>query len=173
MTRLNSRKPNYWGIMDKYYDYNATGSAAEPVAEAPAGLKKGSKGAAVKEMQELLLKWKPDCLTKYGADGDFGTETETALRAFQAAAGVPATGVYDETTEGLLKGWGTVKHVIVTGGAVNTRLAPNTDGKIYKVVKKGARLPYVKTDDATGWHCVTVDGATVWISPKYTRVEAA
>jgi hypothetical protein len=42
-------------------------------------LKKGSRGAKVKELQMKLLKKDPAILPKYGADSDFGSETETAL----------------------------------------------------------------------------------------------
>jgi hypothetical protein len=41
-------------------------------------LKKGSKGALV---QRLQLAIGTDKLPKFGADGDFGTETQTALKA--------------------------------------------------------------------------------------------
>ena len=44
-------------------------------------LKKGSKGNAVKSLQQLLLKIDSKILPKYGADGDFGSETEAALKA--------------------------------------------------------------------------------------------
>ena len=47
-------------------------------------LKKGSEGAAVHSLQVLLLE-KDYKLPKYGADGDFGEETETALKAYQKA----------------------------------------------------------------------------------------
>ena len=68
---------------EAYYD-QYVGIAVETPAET---IKKGSKGAAVKDMQKLLLRWKPDCLPKYGVDGDWGTETDDALRAFQASCG--------------------------------------------------------------------------------------
>ncbi len=42
-------------------------------------IKKGSKGNKVKELQRLLLQIDPNSLPKYGADGDFGSETEAAL----------------------------------------------------------------------------------------------
>jgi hypothetical protein len=45
-------------------------------------LKKGSEGAAVKAMQQLLLA-KGYKLPKYGDDSDFGAETEDALKAYQ------------------------------------------------------------------------------------------
>lgn len=54
-------------------------------------LKKGTTGDSVKAMQILLSGWGYDC-GKYGADGDFGSATETALKAFQAAMGLEADG---------------------------------------------------------------------------------
>src|SRR5258705_4552732 len=51
-------------------------------------LKKGSKGNNVRLLQEALItKYGKDILPKYGADGDFGTETANALKK----AGLPAT----------------------------------------------------------------------------------
>jgi hypothetical protein len=56
-------------------------------------LKKGSKNELVKSLQlALIAKYGPGILPKYGADGDFGSETVAAL----AKAGLPAT--IDETT---------------------------------------------------------------------------
>jgi len=43
-------------------------------------LKKGSKGANVKSLQELILKIDSTLLPKFGADGDFGSETEAAVQ---------------------------------------------------------------------------------------------
>jgi len=43
-------------------------------------IKKGSKGAKVKELQNLLLKKDPKALPRFGADGDFGNETESWLQ---------------------------------------------------------------------------------------------
>jgi hypothetical protein len=42
-------------------------------------LKKGSKGAKVIQVQSLLLKIDKKLLPKFGADGDFGSETEGAI----------------------------------------------------------------------------------------------
>jgi len=51
-------------------------------------LKKGSKGEVVKKLQEALLaKYGSKTLPKYGADGDFGTETVNALTKL----GLPTT----------------------------------------------------------------------------------
>ena len=50
-----------------------------PVSTNSFPLKKGSKGNAVKSLQSLLLKIDSKSLPKYGADGDFGSETEAAV----------------------------------------------------------------------------------------------
>ena len=54
-------------------------------------LRNGSLSAAVKNMQLLLLA-KGYKLPEYGADGDFGDETDKALRAFQKANGLEIDG---------------------------------------------------------------------------------
>jgi hypothetical protein len=57
-------------------DTSSGGGTTAPASEFP--LKKGSKGALV---QRLQLAIGVDKLPKFGADGDFGTETQTALKA--------------------------------------------------------------------------------------------
>ena len=50
-TRLNSRKPGFWGLMDKYFDY---GAAAVSPAEYRLGerlLKRGMSGEDVRDLQ--------------------------------------------------------------------------------------------------------------------------
>lgn len=42
-------------------------------------LKKGSKGTRVAQVQSLLLKIDKNLLPKFGADSDFGSETEAAV----------------------------------------------------------------------------------------------
>lgn len=61
-------------------------------------LSKGSKGSAVKEMQKMLIKLGYSCGSS-GVDGDFGTNTETALARFQKANGLSADGVYGPKTK--------------------------------------------------------------------------
>lgn len=54
-------------------------------------LKKGAKGNTVKALQTLLIGYGFSC-GSYGADGDFGSSTDKALRAFQKANGLDADG---------------------------------------------------------------------------------
>lgn len=42
-------------------------------------IKRGSKGSGVRALQELILRIDPKLLPKFGADGDFGSETEAAV----------------------------------------------------------------------------------------------
>ena len=54
-------------------------------------LKKGAKGEQVKAMQILLIGRGYSC-GKYGADGDFGSATDNAVREFQKANGLSVDG---------------------------------------------------------------------------------
>lgn len=57
-------------------------------------LKKGTRGEDVRAMQEMLTKLGYDVGAKDGkADGIFGPKTEEAVKAFQAANGLPADGI--------------------------------------------------------------------------------
>lgn len=61
-------------------------------------LSKGDKGLNVKFLQSLLLKWDAGCLPKFGADSDFGGETEEAVKAFQSDLNLEPTGSIDFMT---------------------------------------------------------------------------
>lgn len=68
---------------------NTSYSASQPAIDKSSfPLKKGSKGDNVRLLQEALIaKYGKSILPKYGADGDFGTETANALKK----TGLPAT----------------------------------------------------------------------------------
>lgn len=61
-------------------------------------IRKGSKGDYVILAQKALLAWKSTCLPRYGADGDFGGETDAAVRAFQKAKGLTVDGIVGKNT---------------------------------------------------------------------------
>jgi len=65
-------------------------------------LKKGCKGDKVVEIQKALLTLGYD-LPKYGADGDFGSETLAAVKAFQQDNGLTVNGVVDTETLTMLQ----------------------------------------------------------------------
>ena len=54
------------------------------------------------DWQAALLQWDPDCLPKYGVDGDWGDESKFALSKFQRWAGIKPTAFQDVFTELML-----------------------------------------------------------------------
>ena len=82
--------------LDKIYSTSAI-SASDKVenADTSATLKKGSKGEEVKKLQRRLKE-----LGYYSAtvDGDYGSGTVTAVKAFQKKNGLTQNGTADETT---------------------------------------------------------------------------
>jgi len=60
-------------------------------------IRKGDKGPVVKYAQQLLMK-AGFSLPKYGADGDYGSETVSAVKAFQKANGLKADGIIGKKT---------------------------------------------------------------------------
>lgn len=165
-----------WGRLPaSMITYGATPAEPEPVEPEPqiVGLRRGDHGSAVTQMQRALLVWNPTCLPKYGADGDFGAETEGAVKAYQAAAGLPVTGVYDESTRTALMSIGRMQRVIATGD-VNVRSAPGITSKILGVLKKGNTAHYQgekSAVDERDWYLIDFENQNGWVSSKYSRVE--
>lgn len=98
-------------------DINAV--AADPYRFVPheedddVALRRGAGGPAVKAFQNALVReaqhaGRPHPLPDFGPDGDFGGETEKAVRAYQSAAKVPESGAIDGVTAALLARYITV-----------------------------------------------------------------
>ena len=174
---------NGGGVMKKSYnltssyvdgygsvDYSAVDGTASGTLPDAKGLGYSDVGDAVAAMQKLLLRWDAKCLPEYGADGDFGSETLSALRAFQKAAGLAETGVYDVHTEAALRAMAG-QHIEITGGSVNVRTAPSTvTGKVIGVAHRGDRLIYQGQVSDEGWFLVIFRDVNGWVSPKYSKV---
>ncbi len=81
----------------------AAATPKPPATPAPAatGLKQGSTGDAVKEVQMRL---KALGLYNGAIGGNFGPSTEAAVKAFQKMKGLPQSGVVDQTTLDKLRG---------------------------------------------------------------------
>lgn len=117
LNALNERNFKYWGL-DPYISYTAEEkdialkAAGKSATSSSSGtsLRKGDRGAAVKDMQDLLLKagYK---LPVYGADGSFGAETLKALKSFQANNGLDVDGVYGPKTRAKLTSSSAVSNV--------------------------------------------------------------
>ena len=74
----------------------ATAVALGLVTATTSGLNRGSRGDAVAELQQALVD--AGFTPNGGVDGIFGAGTESALRAFQTAAGLTVTGEVDTLT---------------------------------------------------------------------------
>lgn len=84
-------------------------------------IRKGDKGPVVKYAQQLLLD-RGYKLPKYGADGDYGSETVAAVKAFQKDWGLTQDGIIGPKTWAMLK---------------SSPEAPAEDRKLYKVTVRG------------------------------------
>jgi peptidoglycan hydrolase-like protein with peptidoglycan-binding domain len=73
----------------------------EAVFDNERALRRGSSGAAVRLVQEALIALSYP-LPQFGADGDFGSETEATVRAFQRDTGLNPDGVVGFRTIGYL-----------------------------------------------------------------------
>ena len=179
MTKLNDRRPNYWGWMTKYFDYDQSGVSV-PV-DAPAVstriLRNGDEGEDVKAMQTNLIRLGYDC-GRWGADGDFGDATEMALKKFQAAHGLEADGEYgplskaamDKAIADMEQTHSEPRKVKIAGGNCYVRSAPNTDGKILGVAHDGDSLDYGGQTADNGWNLVDYKGVNGWVSGKYSKL---
>lgn len=185
MTRLNERKPNFWGWMTKYFNYSGSNDAPVPsVDDAILGsriLKNGMEGADVKALQTNLTRLGFEC-GSWGADGDFGDATEQAVRAFQAAYGLTVDGEFGPKSlaamEKAMADHDTTKEdpkfVQIEGGDCYVRSAPSLQGNPLGIAKRGQKLPYQgesKQDErGVTWHLVIFDNKNGWVSEKYGRL---
>jgi hypothetical protein len=79
------------------------GGAPPPInPEEEQMLKRGDKGNAVGRIQTALMAWNPAALPRFGADKDFGGETETWVGNYQASADLEPTGIVDGLTGAFL-----------------------------------------------------------------------
>ena len=89
-------------VIAEHYGQTKTAQKATTEPTLPV-LKKGSKGASVKALQILLIGNGISC-GSYGADGDFGSATDEAVRAYQKANGLAVDGIVGVNTWSKLLG---------------------------------------------------------------------
>ncbi|MGI8793654.1 MAG: peptidoglycan-binding protein [Acidimicrobiales bacterium] len=121
-------------------------SGSSPSTAAPAStpstgsLSYGSRGSAVQKLQQQLMA--AGITVRGGADGIYGVQTQDAVRRYQQAKGLSATGTADAATQAALAG----------RGASSAPAAPATTGYVGLAV--GSRGPRVtelqKALQATG-----------------------
>ena len=176
-TKLSSRKPNFWGLMTKYFDYDNDSYVYEEPKLGERLLKNGMEGEDVKALQEALIKLGYSC-GSYGADGDFGDATELAVVAFQRDNGLDADGEYGELSHAAMvkalaeldKPVEQPRYVTISGGNCYVRTAPNTSGSKLGVAHAGDVLPYQGQTAENGWHLIEFNNQNGWVYGKYGRL---
>lgn len=184
-TRLYERGWNRWGWMTKYFDYDSTDT--KPIQDAQEfghrTLAMGDTGDDVKALQLALITLGYSC-GKWGADGEFGSATRNAVKAFQLDARITVDGVAgpqtfkainerlpesgDDPTEPPAEA--PRQLVEIVDGDAWVRTQPNTGGAKLGVAKRGDKLPYRGETSESGWIAVDLDGEDGWVSGKYARV---
>ncbi len=181
-SKLSDRKPDYWGLMTKYYDYSDSESDApitQPV-EIHLGdrqLMNGCEGNDVKELQSYLIRLDYDC-GRWGADGDFGDATEAAVRKFQKDVGHEDTGIFDsadlEAMMKLINGEEAhvedPKQVVIKGGQCYIRSEPNLNCKKLGVARRDSIHEYAGETTEDGWIKIKYNNGTAWVSGKYAKL---
>lgn len=140
-------------------------------------LRKGSKGEDVRLLQNMLLELGYE-LPRCGADGDFGSETEAALKKLQQALEIAADGLYgDETHNALMtmlekcggdtegKSTPAVRIRVTAAKSAYVRSGPDKSFSVVGVVQRDMEFESAAVAE-NGWRCINADGREGWISPK-------
>ena len=137
----------------------------------------GTLRAGMKGWRTLTLQQKLNALdASLETDGEYGSTTAGAVKAFQHARNLPATGEADRATLEVLgliaadSGSGTENVVRITGDTVNVRRGPGADYESIAIARKDDTFPAVAAD---GWRPVLFGGEIRWVSMKYASLELA
>ena len=138
-------------------------------------LGRGDEGEDVRLLQQYLLQLNYS-VGEYGADGDFGRDTEDAVKAFQSDYRLPDDGIYGKDTHAALMAElerpappepapdplpeGGLK---VKTGSWNIRTGPGTQYPTAGTVHGGDVLTEAATD---GWIAIEYNDRLLWISSK-------
>lgn len=191
-TKVSSRGWTHWYKLPFIQYTNETTGTRPNTTLGNRLLKNGMTGADVKALQELLLQLGYR-LPEYGADGDYGDETEQAVLTFQKAEGLEQDGKYGDKTHAALmaavsdddkgkqdevndepespqpKPVGTAVIIASDNGKVNIRVGNGTQYALITTVAAGAAYEYVATA-ANGWNAVVVGAQIGWVSGLYSKV---
>lgn len=177
-TKLSERNWNRWGWMTEYFDYEMR-EGDEEREYGWRNLKRGMTGQDVAALQADLIALNYSC-GRWGADGEFGKATESALEAFQHFYGLDVDGIAGEETFGklneLLKEGGDlpekeepVKNIQITAGQTwNVRTQPSTKGAVMGYAKRG-ELYAASGASAEGWIGIVFNGENAWVSEKAVK----
>ena len=186
----NNREWDKHGFLP-WIDYENAGIIVPDVPQIHLGdrtLRKGMEGNDVKELQEALIQLGYD-LGSYGADGDFGSSTERAVKKFQQKMSLTSDGIFGkkslEALQSIADNGG--ENVVptepeptvpeqepvikatyeVTGNTVYLWNGhPSFGGEKGILVKKGDRLT---RPDFGKYVPVVYNGAIKWINSEYIK----
>lgn len=153
------------------------GSVEEPKIELGSRiLRDGSEGSDVKDLQRRL---KAAGYDPGEVDGEYGPNTEAAVKALQKDAGILVDGEFgtdslkalialevdgDDTEKPNLPADG--EAVVISGGDAWMRTGPGTQYDKAGIAKNGDTLAYANPDE---WVPVLVEGRILWVSGKYAE----
>ena len=153
------------------------GSVEEPKVELGSRiLRDGSEGSDVEELQRRL---KAAGYDPGEIDGEYGPNTEAAVKALQKDAGITVDGEFgpdslkalealevdgDDKEEPSLPVGGEI--VVISGGDAWMRTGPGTQYDKAGIAKNGDTLAYANPDE---WVPVLVEGRILWASGKYAE----
>lgn len=134
-------------------------------------LRNGDEGSDVKIMQQNLITLKYD-VGPDGADGDFGDNTEKAVKAFQKEHKLEVDGEYgpksfeamqaalDQLNEKPTAEPDHAENLTVISGEWNVRTGPGTNFPTAGIVEKGDKLTGL---DSENWVPVLYKGEAMWV----------
>lgn len=129
----------------------------------------GDRGAAVRSMQEKLIKLGFSC-GGAGADGDFGQATYNAVKNFQRKiGGILIDGIAGyQTLTAIDKAIAALSYdknmsIKITANILNVRSGPGMNYQVVSSVRKGAVCTLV--DETAGWG--KIKNPSGWISSQY------
>lgn len=178
-TKLNARPwVNWYKLPFINYEVNAfdVPTTPTPSGDSRPTVRKGSKGDAVKELQMSLIALGYSC-GSYGADGDFGSSTDSAVRAFQRDKRLEIDGIVGNATWAALlsamidtnKNEPTTTHkkVLINSGSWNVRTAPSTSGKVMGYAHGNDSYDLIET--LNGWYLIQYGAEKAYIGQKAVK----
>ena len=151
-------------------------------SSAPLGsriLRDGDEGKDVEDLQRRL---KAAGYDPGEVDGEYGPNTEAAVRALQKDAGILVDGEFGPDSYAALlalevdddapetEDRPSTGNVLISGGDAFIRTGPGTQYDKAGVAKNGDKLTYANEDN---WVPVLVNGRILWVSGKYAKVVSA
>lgn len=138
-------------------------------------LKNGMEGTDVKELQTNLIQLGYS-VGPFGADGDFGDNTEIAVEKFQKTKKLVVDGIYGAATHKALMevlkddSASNAMNVKIINGNCYVRSSPNISGRKLGTARKGETYQYGGQKSVDGWYLITYKNQNGWVSGKYSNL---